>query len=285
MNILVTGSSGQIGSELKKISKKINAKWIFSSRNQIDYLNFNDITKKLNIISPNYIINCAAYTNVDNAEIDKDNAQKINYLAVKEISKWSSSNNCRLIHISTDYIFDGKNKSPIEENYPASPINFYGLTKLDAENTILKLNKQNSIILRTSWVYSSFGKNFVKAIINRMSSNNTLNVVNDQIGSPTYAEDIANAIITIINRKNWNFGIYNFTGNDELSWYEFAKYIKKISGHKSKIFPISSDMTNNLASRPRYSRLDNRKIKRIYGISHRPLEFCLNDCIKKIKDE
>ena len=144
MNILVTGSSGQIGSELKKISKKINAKWIFSSSNQIDFLNFNDITKKLNIISPNYIVNCAAYTNVDNAEIDKDNARKINYLAVKEISKWSSSNNCRLIHISTDYIFDGKNKSPIEENYSASPINFYGLTKLDAENIILKLNKQNS---------------------------------------------------------------------------------------------------------------------------------------------
>ena len=113
MNILVTGSSGQIGSELKKISKKINAKWIFSSRNQIDYLNFNDITKKLNIISPNYIINCAAYTNVDNAEIDKDNAQKINYLAVKEISKWSSITLFNTY--STDYIFDGKNKSPIEK--------------------------------------------------------------------------------------------------------------------------------------------------------------------------
>jgi len=195
MKILVIGSDGQLGLEFQKISNSLGSlSWIFSTIKTLDLLRLETINSFLNNINPTVIVNCAAYTNVDKAETESKLVNTINHTAVDIISRWTSDNNKKLIHISTDYVFDGLSNIPLSENSKTKPVNEYGSSKLKGEIACLK-NDPNSIVIRTSWLYSSFGKNFVKTMIDLMKKNNSVKVVNDQIGSPTYAYDLAKVII------------------------------------------------------------------------------------------
>jgi dTDP-4-dehydrorhamnose reductase len=285
MKILVTGGNGQLGSELKCLSENHNQfEWIFTDLNELNLLDFSNLKKNISKISPNIIINCAAYTNVDKAESEFELANLVNFKAVDIISDWSSCHKCKLIHISTDYVFDGNSEIPLKEDANTSPINIYGTTKLNGENACLK-NDPNSIIIRTSWVYSSFGKNFVKTMSSLMSKKNSLNIINDQIGSPTYAKDLAETIIKIINFKDWIPGLYHYSNEGEVSWFVFAKSIKKYFGYNTKLNGISTNEYPTPAKRPRYSLLDKSKIKTTYNIKVPSYEISLEKCIKILKNE
>ena len=283
MKILVTGSNGQLGSELRYLSKNENLhSWIFTDIQSLDLTETKNIKKYLSYYSPNIIINCAAYTNVDKAESDLELASLINFKAVDKISKWSNSNNCKLVHISTDYVFDGNSSLPIKEDSSTFPINIYGLTKLKGEKVCLR-NDPDCIIIRTSWVYSVFGNNFVKKMSSLMKKNKSLNVINDQIGSPTYARDLAETIITVINYKNWVPGLYHYSNEGQVSWFDFAKSIKKYFGYSTDLIGISTDKYPTQAKRPRFSLLDKTKIKKTFNISIPSFEDSLERCIKILK--
>ncbi|RZJ52120.1 MAG: dTDP-4-dehydrorhamnose reductase [Flavobacterium sp.] len=265
--ILVTGSNGQLGSELRVLSEKHpQFEWLFADRNQITLNNLSVLEKQLDQIHPNIIINCGAYTAVDKAESENELADTINHLAVGVLASWSSVNNAKLIHISTDYVFDGTSSDALDEKALTDPINVYGVTKLAGEQICLEKNP-NAIILRTSWVYSGFGNNFVKTMSRLMQERDSLNVVNDQIGSPTYAADLAIAILKIISSSNWYPGIYNFSNEGEISWYEFALAIKEIGGYNCDINGIPSSLYPTQAKRPAYSLLDKSKIKETYQVN------------------
>ena len=194
MKVLVIGSDGQLGLEFQKISNSYDSlSWFFSTIKTLDLLKLETISSFLNDINPSVIINCAAFTSVDKAETESKLADLINHKAVDFISRWTSDNNKKLVHVSTDYVFDGLSKLPLSENSITSPVNEYGRSKLKGEIACLK-NDPNSMVIRTSWLYSSFGKNFVKTMINLMKKNNSVRVVNDQIGSPTYAYDLAKVL-------------------------------------------------------------------------------------------
>ena len=198
MKILVTGENGQLGSEINKISPKYNYNWVFTGHDNFDLSDLKNINVNLDKISPDVIVNCAAFTSVNNAEDNFELANILNHKSVKFIAKWCNFNNCKLLHISTDYVYNGNSDMPINEDSPTNPINSYGRTKLLGDKVCLKYNPK-SIIIRTSWLYSSFGNNFVKKMIYLMQQNKQLNVINDQIGSPTYAADLAQVNLDIIN--------------------------------------------------------------------------------------
>ena len=264
--ILVTGSNGQLGSELKLLSENYSQfEWFFADRNEVSLDNLSVLEKQLEEIHPNIIINCAAYTAVDKAESEEELANTINHLAVGVLANWSLKNDAKVIHISTDYVFDGTSSTALTEDASTSPINIYGATKLAGEKVSQQENP-NIVILRTSWVYSSFGNNFVKTMSRLMQERDSLNVVNDQIGSPTYAADLAQAIISIITYSEWHSGIYNFSNEGEISWYEFALAIKEIGGYKCDVNGIPSLSYPTPAKRPAYSLLDKLKIKKTYNV-------------------
>lgn len=265
--ILVTGSNGQLGSELRILSKNnTQFEWIFADRTQLSLDNLSILEDQLDAVNPDIIVNCAAYTAVDKAESEKELADTINHLAVGILAGWSSKNNSKLIHVSTDYVFDGTSSTALTENAPTNPVNVYGATKLAGEHLCLQ-NNPEAIILRTSWVYSGFGNNFVKTMSRLMIERDTLSVVNDQIGSPTYAADLAQAIITIITHSNWTGGIYNFSNEGEISWYEFALAIKEIGGYNCEVSGIPSSSYPTPAKRPAYSLLDKSKIKKEFQVA------------------
>ena len=240
MKVLVIGSDGQLGLEFQKISNSSDSSsWIFSTIKTLDLLRLETISFFLNNINPSVIVNCAAYTNVDKAETEPKLANTINYKAVDIISKWTSENNKKLIHISTDYVFDGLSKLPLSENSITNPVNEYGRSKLKGEQVCLK-NDANSVVIRTSWLYSSYGKNFVKTMIYLMKKNKSVKVVNDQIGSPTYAHDLARLIIEIIiNYKNES-GLFHYSNDGEISWFDFARSIKELYNLDCEIIGVSS---------------------------------------------
>ena len=284
MKILVTGANGQLGSEVRKLSGNYPYNFVFTNSNELNFLNLNSIKSSLNLIKPNIIINCAAYTSVDNAEKELFLSDTINHRAINLIAEWTSENNCKLIHISTDYVFDGTSKIPLTELATTKPINVYGKTKLLGEKACLK-NNPNTIIIRTSWLYSSFGVNFVKTILALMKDKDSLNIINDQIGSPTYAADLANAIFVIINNDKWIPGIYNYSNEGEISWYQFANSIKELTGLKTHINSILSEEFSTTAKRPKYSLLDKTKIKKTFKIEVPPHKISLEKCIKILKNE
>ena len=285
MKILVTGANGQLGSELRFLSlTHNNFNWNFIDVNDLDLTDTKNIQSSISKISPEIIINCAAYTNVDKAESEPELANLINIKAVDEISKWSYLNNVKLFHISTDYVFDGNSSSALKEDAKTDPLNIYGLTKLQGEKVCLN-NDPNCIIIRTSWVYSSFGKNFVKTISSLMSEKASLNIINDQIGSPTYAKDLAEVIIKIINSKDWIPGLYHYSNEGEVSWFDFAKSIKKYFGFSTDLYQISTDEYLAPAKRPSYSLLDTSKIKTTFNIKVPSYESSLEKCIKILKNE
>jgi dTDP-4-dehydrorhamnose reductase len=277
--ILVTGANGQLGSELWVLCQNISEfEWVFADRAQVSLDDLSLLKNQLDLIKPNFIINCGAYTAVDKAESEEGLANTINNLAVGVLASWSASNNVKLIHVSTDYVFDGTSAIALNEEAATKPINVYGSTKLLGEQLCLE-NNPDAIIIRTSWVYSSFGNNFVKTMSRLMQERDSLNVVNDQIGSPTYAADLAQAIVSIINYPNWQSGIYNFSNVGEISWYEFALAIKEIGNFVCEVNGIPSSAYPTPAKRPAYSLLDKAKIKSTFGIEVPEYKESLRKCM------
>jgi len=265
--ILVTGANGQLGSELNVLSINYpNYQWIFADRTKVTLDNLDLLNTQLENIQPNIILNCGAYTAVDRAETEKELAFTINNLAVELIAKYAAENNVKLIHVSTDYVFDGSSAIALNEEAPTNPINVYGESKLAGEIACLN-SCPDSIIIRTSWVYSKFGNNFVKTMQRLMQERESINVVNDQIGSPTYAADLAQAMIDILESSNWVPGIYNYSNEGEISWYEFALSIKEFGGYNCNVGGIPSSSYPTPAKRPEFSLLDKKRIKAIYNLN------------------
>jgi dTDP-4-dehydrorhamnose reductase len=278
--ILITGANGQLGSELKLLSNRYSQfDWVFTDWQELDLCDLENLTKNISAINPHIIINCAAHTAVDKAESEVHLSDVLNHQSVDLMAKWSHENDCQFIHISTDYVFDGNSSTALTERATTNPINVYGVTKLAGEKACLQQNP-NAIIIRTSWVYSSFGNNFVKTMSRLMQERDSLNVVNDQIGSPTYAADLAQAIMTIISYPNWEAGIYNFSNEGEISWYEFALAIQEIGGFECKISGIASSNYPTPAKRPMFSLLDKTKIKTIYGVEVPEYKESLKKCMQ-----
>ena len=284
MKILVTGGNGQLGCEINQLSYKYNYDWLFTDTDIFDISDLMNINVFLDKCNPDVIINCAAYTAVDNAEVDFEKANTINHKAVELIAQWSKKNNCKLIHISTDYVYDGKSLTPVKEDIQANPVNNYGKTKLFGDIACLK-NNPSSIIIRTCWLYSSFGKNFVTNMINLMKSKSELKIINDQVGSPTYAGDLAKTILDLITHKNWIPGIYHYTNLGKVSWFDFANDIKSIYGFNTVINSMSSQEYSIKIKRPKYSLLDNSKIKNTFDIIQMNYLDSLNKCIKILQNE
>ena len=284
MKILVTGAKGQLGCEIYELSSNYNFDWLFTDSKMFDLSDLLNINVFLDKCNPDIIINCAAYTLVDNAEHDFETANIINHKSVDLIAKWCNNNNCKLMHISTDYVYDGSSLIPVKEDTQTKPVNNYGKTKILADLACQK-NNPSSIIIRTSWLYSSFGNNFVKKIINLMKNKSELNVVNDQFGSPTYAADLAEVILQIISVKIWKPGIYHYTNFGKVSWFDFANDIKLIYAYNTDINSISSQEYPMEAIRPKYSLLDNSKIKNTFDINQINYFDSLRKCIKILQNE
>ncbi|WP_447636129.1 dTDP-4-dehydrorhamnose reductase [Flavobacterium microcysteis] len=284
--ILITGANGQLGSEIKVLSPLFpDFDFVFADRSEFSLESESETLSFLEETKAEYLVNCAAYTAVDKAETEVELADLVNHKAVGLLAKWSFENNCKLVHISTDYVFEGTSEIPLKENDQTNPQNEYGRTKLLGE-IVCQENNPESIIIRTSWVYSEFGANFVKTMLRLMGERESISVVNDQIGSPTYAKDLAEAIFKIIEAENWHPGIYNFSNEGEISWFEFALAIKEISGSSCDVKGIPSEAYPTPAKRPAYSLLDKTKIKEVYKINipdyKSSLEKCLNNLSKKI---
>lgn len=281
--ILVTGGNGQLGSELRVLSITYpQFDWVFTDYQELDLCDLEHLSTHLSKIQPQYIINCAAHTAVDKAESEGELSDLLNHQAVGVLAKWSAANDCKFIHISTDYVFDGTAATPLSETAATGPINVYGQTKLAGE-LACRAACPESIIIRTSWVYSSFGANFVKTMSRLMQERDSLSVVNDQIGSPTYAADLARAIMTIIMHPQWQAGLYHFSNEGEISWYEFALAIQEIGGFDCTIEGIPSSFYPTPAKRPQYSLLDKSKIKTAFGIIVPGYKESLERCMRLLK--
>ncbi|PIP53855.1 MAG: dTDP-4-dehydrorhamnose reductase [Bacteroidetes bacterium CG23_combo_of_CG06-09_8_20_14_all_32_9] len=283
-NILITGANGQLGSEIREQSKDFSIlKFIFTDIQELD---ITDSLKLKNFFNSNeikYIVNCAAYTAVDKAETDKKNAEKINVIAVSNLIKFATNFRIKFIHISTDYVFDGNANTPYTESAKTNPKSVYGLTKLKGETEVLRYSQ--SVIIRTSWLYSSFGNNFVKTMLKLGTDREEIGVVYDQIGCPTYARVLANVILQIISnteKKTDAFkpGIYHFANNGVCSWYDFAIEIMKLSNLKCEVHPIETKDFPTPAKRPAYSVLNKSKIVQTFNIEipywRDSLEYCMN---------
>ena len=283
MNILVTGSNGQLGSEIKELSSHYKYNFFFTERESLDIANSEAISEFVKLHNINSIINCAAYTAVDKAEDDATNADNINHLAVKNLAQISKDKNIQLIHISTDYVFNGQNFKPYLEDDVTSPNGIYGKTKLDGENAMKAINPSNSIIIRTSWVYSSFGANFVKTMLRLGKERDSLGVIFDQVGTPTYARDLAKAILDILPHiKNENVEIYNYSNEGVLSWYDFSKEIMRMAKIECQINPIETSAYPTPATRPHFSLLNKSKIKERFNITIPYWKDSLDECLKKM---
>lgn len=269
MNILVTGANGQLGNEMRIVSRGSKDQYIFTDVAELDITDATAVEKMVTDNKVEVIINCAAYTNVDKAEDDYDLAELLNATAVKNLATAIKQNDGTLIHISTDYVFGGtKNNTPCGEDEPANPTGVYGVTKLHGEQAIEAVGCKH-LIIRTAWLYSEFGKNFVKTMLNLTATKPNLNVVFDQVGSPTYAYDLAQAIFTIVENRKYEGtdGIYHYSNEGVCSWYDFTKMIAEYAGHTAcDIQPCHSNEFPSKVVRPSYSVLDKTKIKNTFGI-------------------
>lgn len=269
MNILVTGANGQLGNDMRIVSRGSKDQYIFTDVAELDITDAAAVEKMVTDNKVEVIINCAAYTNVDKAEDDYDLAELLNATAVKNLATAIKQNDGTLIHISTDYVFGGtKNNTPCGEDEPANPTGVYGITKLHGEQAIEAVGCKH-LIIRTAWLYSEFGKNFVKTMLNLTATKSSLNVVFDQVGSPTYAYDLAQAIFTIVENRKYEGtdGIYHYSNEGVCSWYDFTKMIAEYAGHTAcDIQPCHSNEFPSKVVRPSYSVLDKTKIKNTFGI-------------------
>ena len=282
-SILVTGANGQLGSELKKLSSAYSQyTFTFLTRDEFP---LNDTVRIKDYLKSNqfdFLINCAAYTAVDKAESEKELAWQINATAVGVLAAACRDNIIKFLHISTDYVFDGTAKEPYKVDDLTNPQTVYGASKLEGERLAMNENS-DAIIVRTSWVYSSYGNNFMKTMLRLFQEKEQISVVNDQIGSPTYAADLAEVIMKMISSGQWYEGIYHFSNEGVISWFDFAGAIKNLSGSSCKINPIPTSAYPTPAKRPAWSVLEKSKIQQHYGIQFRNWEESLRLCIEKIK--
>lgn len=266
MKIVITGANGQLGSELQALWSGCNdLDCFFLDRKQLPLDQLLIIHDILDMYQPDLIVHAAAYTAVDLAEKEVEQANIVNHLATEEIAQYCRLNECKLIAISTDYVFDGNAAVPIGEDANVSPVNTYGMTKLLGEQAIQKWWPQ-SIILRTSWVYSKFGNNFVKTMLRLMKERDEIGVIDDQIGSPTSARDLATVIDHIVRADDWVGGVYHYSNEGEASWYEFALAIRDLTGLTCAVKAIPTAAYPTPAKRPKYSLLDKSKIKNTYNV-------------------
>lgn len=285
MSILVTGSNGQLGNEMRIVSRGSKDQYIFTDVAELDITDATAVEKMVTDNKVEVIINCAAYTNVDKAEDDYDLAELLNATAVKNLATAIKRNDGTLIHISTDYVFGGtKNNTPCGEDEPANPTGVYGVTKLRGEQAIEAVGCKY-LIIRTAWLYSEFGKNFVKTMLNLTATKPSLNVVFDQVGSPTYAYDLAQAIFTIVENRKYEGkdGIYHYSNEGICSWYDFTKMIAEYADHTAcDIQPCHSNEFPSKVVRPSYSVLDKTKIKNTFGIQIPYWTDSLKQCLAEL---
>ena len=278
-NILVTGANGQLGQSLKKVfATDQNLHVSYIDIEDLDLTDIEAVTEYFNKNQFDIIINCAAYTAVDLAEKDQVVCAHINTDAVRNIAEASRKNQSKIIHISTDYVFNGKNFRPYAENDVPDPQSVYGRTKLEGEGVLMAYGPQ-SIIIRTSWLYSEFGNNFMKTMCRLGDEKEEINVVCDQIGTPTYAYDLAVAIHSIINYSEWQPGIFHFSNEGVASWYDFAVAVMRIAGKKCKVNPITTKEYPTAATRPPFSVLNKSKIKTAYSLTIPNWDESLCKCI------
>jgi len=281
--ILITGSHGQLGNEMQQAAVRFPAfKFIYTDVEDLDICDKLALDAFVKTHSVSVIVNCAAYTAVDKAEDDVALCYKINAEAVRNIGEVATANGLKVVHVSTDYVFDGTNHVPYTEDQPVCPATVYGKSKLAGEEALLETCPQ-SVILRTAWLYSSFGNNFVKTMIRLGKEKSFIPVIFDQIGSPTYAADLADAILMVISHDTFVPGIYHFSDEGVCSWYDFTKTIHRIAGISCDVRPIETKDYPARTPRPHYSVLNKAKIKATYGITIPHWEESLVKCIAILK--
>lgn len=284
MNILVTGANGQLGNEMRIVSQGSSDSYIFTDVDELDITNRDAVMDFVRDNNIKVVVNCAAYTNVDKAEDDEKTAELINAQAVEYLASACKANHATLIHISTDYVFGGnEGNTPKKETEPVNPTGAYGRTKLHGEQAIRKVGC-NYLIIRTAWLYSEFGNNFVKTMRKLTAERDKLNVVFDQVGTPTYAFDLASVIFKIIEERRYDEiqDVYHFSNEGVISWYDFAKEICELSGNECDIQPCHSDEFPSNVKRPSYSVLDKTKIKNSLNITIPHWKESLKKCINKL---
>lgn len=286
MKILVTGANGQLGTEMRNIlEQKRPGITIYTDVAELDITDSKAVTDFVKDNDITHIVNCAAYTAVDKAEEEKALSAAINVDAVRNLATSADAIGAKVLHVSTDYVFDGTAHRPYKESDKVNPVSQYGTTKRQGETALLALAPE-SVIVRTAWLYSPYGKNFVKTMMKLGSERPTLKVVCDQIGTPTYAADLAEAICAILFSPQWIPGIYHFTDEGACSWYDFTKSIHRIAGITGcDVQPIPTEDYPTPATRPSYSLLDKSKIKATYGITIPHWEESLEKCIAKLKSQ
>ncbi|MBI1344055.1 MAG: dTDP-4-dehydrorhamnose reductase [Terrimonas sp.] len=287
--ILITGANGQLGKALRQL-EAFYPEWafVFLSREDLRIHHFELVRNFFRTIQPAFCINCAAYTAVDKAEEEEELAYLVNAESVGVLAAICREHHTKFIHISTDYVFDGNARLPYQTDSPTNPQTIYGASKLQGERQALEYNP-DSIIIRTSWVYSEYGKNFVKTMLKLMQEKNEISVVNDQVGSPTYAVDLAATLLTIVKRcdadaVNCPSGVYHFCNEGMISWYDFALAIKAYTGSTCTINPIPSSAFPTAARRPHYSVLDCTSLQVTFGVTLKNWKESLEHCLDKIKN-
>lgn len=282
-NILVTGAGGQLGYELQQIASQFpQHQFLFCSRTELDVTNRDQVQKFFETFAPQCCINCAAYTAVDKAETEVEAAMVGNAKAPENLARACVEFDAKFIHISTDYVFNGQATASQKEDAPADPVNLYGQSKLEGEKRVMAANP-DAIIIRTSWVYSSHGANFVKTMMRLMQSRPEVRVVADQFGSPTYAADLALAILQIIESGKWHSGIYHYRNEGIISWADFAVAIKEDLQSDCKVVPIPTTEYPTPAARPLYTAMDTSKIKTTFGIQPPHWKESLHTCMAILK--
>jgi dTDP-4-dehydrorhamnose reductase len=280
--ILVTGANGQLGCEIKALALKYPGyHFVFISKEELSIDDFDKVAEYFAANDFDFCINCAAYTAVDKAEAEREKAFLINTDAVANLARLCNQHKVQLIHISTDYVFDGEANQPYQETDQTNPLAVYGQSKLKGEILALQ-NDPGAVIIRTSWLYSSYKNNFVKTMLRLMNEKDSINVVSDQFGCPTYAADLAEAVIQIISsgKSKINPGIYHYSNAGIITWYQFAVAIKKLSGSKCIVNPVSTAEYPTASKRPAYTALDTSKIKDQFNIDIPKWELSLEKCFK-----
>jgi len=281
MKILITGAKGQLGTELTNRADRTKHELVLADMEEFDLTDETSIESFLEQTRPERIINCAAYTQVDTAEENEELARKVNANAPAILAEWCAKNFAKFVHISTDYVFSGEHFVPYAEDDAPDPQSAYGRTKLEGEQKVLAVNN-DAIIIRTAWLYSPYGKNFVKTMLKLTAEKEEIKVIADQIGSPTSAADLARAVLSLLEKDDVK-GVFHFTNEGVASWYDFAYAIAKASGSKCRVLPIKTEEYPLPAKRPAYSVLDKSKIKNLIGpIRHwrEALEECLEELNK-----
>jgi dTDP-4-dehydrorhamnose reductase len=298
MRILVTGKNGQLGRSIQKIvntdtkidNNQNHNDFIFVGREELNLSSESNISNYFGNNKFDIIINCAAYTQVDKAEQEEELANQINHLALKQLASIASNQQAKLIHISSDYVFDGESGKPYIETDTPTPINAYGRTKLAGEKALQTVMPMNALIIRASWVYSEYGNNFVKTMLRLGRERDELSVVNDQMGSPTYATDLAGVILEIIKHKKFRdvaqkTQIYNYSNEGKISWHEFAKEIFKIEKIECEVNSIATKQYPTPAKRPKNTIMKKDKIVKVFNIKISNWKFSLNACMTILKKQ